>query len=51
MTTKTPTEVDTERRIAVRLIAQLDAGLATKEIDKAIEELKNIKHVRLNVPF
>lgn len=36
---------------AYEIIARLDDGLASEWIDKAIENLNNLKHVRDNVPF
>jgi hypothetical protein len=33
------------------LIAQADDGFKTEALDKAIDQLQSIKHVRLNVPF
>ncbi len=38
-------------QVAYEIIGNLDGGLKSEWIDKAIEKLQQLKHVRENIPF
>lgn len=42
---------EVELEVAYEIIARLDDGVETEWVDKAIEKLEKLKHVRENMPF
>jgi hypothetical protein len=48
---KSDYDKEVELQLAYEIIGRLDEGVQSVWIEKAIEKLKNLKHVRENIPF
>lgn len=51
MSAKSDYRKEVELQLAYEIIGRLDEGVQSVWIDKAIEGLKRLKHVRENIPF
>lgn len=48
---KSDYDKEVELQLAYEIIGRLDEGVQSVWIDKAIEKLEQLKHVRENIPF
>jgi hypothetical protein len=51
MSAKSQYDKEVELQVAYEIIGRLDEGVQSVWIDKAIEKLQQLKHVRENIPF